>query len=381
LLRNLAATYPSICKLDSLPIKTYQNRWIYALKISDNPQIEEENEPGMLVDGCHHAREWATIEVVLYFADYLITQYASSSEVRDIVDNTEIYCVPVVNVDGYIYDYNGNGELYWRWNREPFEGIIGTDCNRNYGCSAGDLKGDWGAADSGKAAHRPGSETFCGPGANSGNEIQALTMYAGSRIINSYMSYHSYGEVLMWGWGYTQAAIPDLETASRFGNRMAGMVNRISGGTYTPGQVSSVMYYTSGASEDWLYSRMHWVAGVANLSYVTEVGYSFYSSEFLDSICINNFRALKYLAQLTRDSIPILCEGRVAPPRIYDIGSVSADFTVSWHPERIRTELDAPSVRILQLIFGQHSRPKQRGGLNPPLLCSKRGFPGLLVLL
>jgi carboxypeptidase T len=332
MLRNWAAAYPSICKLDSLPVKTFQNRWIYALKISDNPYIEEESEPGMLVDGCHHAREWATIEVVLYFADHLITQYASSSEIRDIVDNTEIYCVPVVNVDGYIYDYNGNGELYWRWNREPFEGKIGTDCNRNYGCSAGDLKGDWGAADSGKATHLPGTETFCGPCANSGNEVHALTMYTGSRIVNSYMSYHSYGELLMWGWGFTQAPIPDAETAIRFGDRMAGMVNRVSGGTYTPGQVSSLMYYTSGASEDWLYSWMRGVAGVANLSYVTEVGYGFYPSEFLDSICMNNFRALKYLAQLTRDSIPTLCEGVVAPPRINDIGPVGPDFTVPWHP-------------------------------------------------
>lgn len=332
ILRNMASTYPAICKLDSLPIKTFQNRWIYALKISDNPFIEEENEPGLLVDGCHHAREWATIEVVLYFANHFLSQYATNSEIRDIVDNTEIYCVPVVNVDGYIYDYNGNGQVEWRWNREPFEGTIGTDCNRNYGCCSGDLKGDWGAADSSKAMHRPGAETFCGPCANSGNEIQALTIYAGSRIINAYMSYHSYGELLMWGWGYTQAPIPDVETASRFGNRMASMVNRIDGGTYTPGQVSSVLYYTSGASEDWLYSWMHWVAGVANLSYVTEVGYSFYPTQVLDSICRCNFNALKYLAQLTRDSIPMLCEGVVAPPQVYDIGSVGANFTVRWHP-------------------------------------------------
>jgi hypothetical protein len=332
MLRNLAASHPAICQLDSLPVKTFQNRWIYALKISDNPYIEEESEPGMLVVGCHHAREWATIEVVLYFAYYLISQYATSAEIRDIVDNTEIYCVPVLNVDGYIYDFNGQ-YLMWRWNREPFEGTIGTDCNRNYGCCSGDPKGDWGAVDSFKATHRPGTETFCGPCAYSGNEIQALTAYVRSRIVNSCMSYHSFGEVLFWSWGYTGAHIPDGETVSRFGERMAAMVNCIYGGTYRTGQEFSVMYPTSGATGDWLYSWMHWMAGVANLSYTTEIGTYFYQpSEDLDSICINNLKALEYLAQLTRDSIPVLCEGKVAPPRIYDIGSVGADFTVSWHP-------------------------------------------------
>src|SRR4030042_1211036 len=68
ILRNLATTYPSICKLDSLPIRTYQGRWLYGVKISDNPSIEEDNEPGFVIDALHHAREWATIEVVLFFA-------------------------------------------------------------------------------------------------------------------------------------------------------------------------------------------------------------------------------------------------------------------------------------------------------------------------
>jgi len=333
ILRNMAAAYPAICKLDSLPLKTFQNRWIYAVKISDNPGIEEESEPGMLVDGCHHAREWQTVEMVCYFADFLLQNYASSSEIKDIVDKIEIYCIPVVNVDGYIYDYNGGGQT-WRGNREPFEGTIGTDDNRNYGCCAADPKGDWGAVDRYKAMHHPGYETFCGPYMNSGDESRALTIYARSRVINAYMSYHVFGELLMWGWGFTEEVIPDNEVVTRFGNRMAGMINRFGGGgTYTPGQVSMILYYTSGASQDWLYSWMRCIGGVANLSYVTEMDIDFYRPPaYLDFICPENFKALKYLAQLCRDSIPLLCEGLVAPPQVYDIGTVGADFAVRWHP-------------------------------------------------
>ncbi|MEO0095327.1 MAG: M14 family zinc carboxypeptidase [candidate division WOR-3 bacterium] len=333
MMRQMAQTYPSICKLDSLPIRTYQNRWIYGVKISDNPGFEDPTEPGFLVDGCHHAREWATPFVVYKFCDSITKVYATNNEIRQIVDNIEIYAFPVINVDGYVYDYPS--QLSWRKNREPFGGATGTDPNRNYGGCSDSLAGEWGAVDrhQNEASHYPSSEVFCGAYAYSGDEIRALTMYARSKIINAYMSYHSYSEYLMWGWGWTTADIPDGAVCARFGNRMAGMINRLSGGTYTPGQIPEILYYVSGGSIDWLYSWCHWVGGIANLSYTTEIGTAFYqNTSQLDAIFYENFKALKYLAQLCRDSIPPLIEGKVAPPQIYPIGNVGQNFAVRWHP-------------------------------------------------
>ena len=90
-LQQLALNYSNICQLESLPIPTYEGRWIYGVKISDNVGSDED-EPGFLIDGAHHAREWATPQVVLFFADSMLRSYEGVSEITDIIDNTQIYC-------------------------------------------------------------------------------------------------------------------------------------------------------------------------------------------------------------------------------------------------------------------------------------------------
>jgi len=328
-LQQMVANYPSICKFDSLPITTYEGRWIYGIKISDNPDIEEDDEPGYLIDGQHHSREWACHVTVLFFADSILSSYGVVSEITDIINTTEIYCFPVINADGYVYDYpSGN---MWRKNREPFGGSIGTDPNRNYPGCAPDIEGDWGAVDEGQASHRPSNTLFCGAYANSGDETRALTLYAKAHTINAYMTYHSYAEKLMWPWGWTGDPAPDNALYASVGNTMADMIQRLSSGTYGRGPIYSAIYPVSGSSLDWFYSWCHWVEGISNLSYTTELGTSFYQPVGdLDFIVRENFDALLYLADFC-DSIVLLCEGVVPPPEIYPADTVFSDFTLYWH--------------------------------------------------
>ncbi|MBN2621407.1 immune inhibitor A [candidate division WOR-3 bacterium] len=330
MLRDMANDFPAICTFDSLPIPTHEGRWLYGVKISDNPHIEEDNEPGLLVDALHHSREWAVIEVVLFFTDSILNSYGVVPEITDLVDNLEMYLFPIINADGFVYDYpSGN---MWRKNREPFQGYIGTDCNRNYGGCGPDIEGDWGAVDEGEASHYPSSTTFCGANVNSGDETRGLTQYFYAHQIHANMSYHSYGEVIMWPWGWTPVGSPDSTVFERFGARISNQINRISGGTYNAGQTYSVLYPLGGGSIDWMYSYGHWVSGRPCLAYLTEVGTSFYQPVGnLDHICRENFKGLKLYAELCRDSIQILCEGEVAPPSIYPIGTVGPNFSVTWH--------------------------------------------------
>jgi hypothetical protein len=328
-LDNLAQNYPTLCKLDSFPIPTYEGRWIYGVKISDNVNIEEDDEPNFLVDGLHHSREWACIPVVLFFADSLLDAYGQVQAITDIVDNTEIYCYPIINADGYAYDYPGAN--WWRKNREPFGGSIGTDPNRNYGNCTGDLEGDWGAVDNDKATHRPSSSTFCGAYMNSGDETRGLAMYAEAHEFNAYMSYHSSGEMLMWPWGWKNQESPDSALFNHFGNNAADLIQCLSGGTYDRGPIGITIYPVSGSSVDWFYSWSRHVHGVSNLSFTTELGTSFYQAESqLDHINHQNFKALEYLAGVC-DSIVLLVRTLVPPPSIYPLGTVSEDFTVYWH--------------------------------------------------
>jgi hypothetical protein len=327
-LRQLAQDFPAICKFDSLPIPTYEGNWIYGVKISDNPSIEEDDEPGFLVDGTHHSREWACVPTVVFFADSMLRAYNSVPEITEIINNTEIYCFPVINVDGYIYDYPAG--LSWRKNREPFGGSIGTDPNRNYPGCAPDIEGDWGAVDEDQATHRPSYSTFCGAYVNSGDETRSLTYYVKDHFINAYMSYHSSGELLMWPWGWTGQETPDSLLYDQVGNYMANQVQRLSGGTYDRGPIYSTIYAVSGSSVDWLYSWSHWVGGRSNLSFTTELGTIFYQpTGDLDNIVHQNFKALKYLAGFC-DSIVLLLDAVVPPPVIYALGAVSADYSVAW---------------------------------------------------
>ncbi len=328
-LRLLAQAYPAICKFDSLPIPTYEGNWIYGIKISDNPYLEDDGEPGFLIDGTHHSREWACIPVVMFFADSMLAAYNVEPEITEIINNTEIYCFPVINVDGYLHDYPSG--IWWRKNREPFGGEIGTDPNRNYGGCSPDIEGDWGAVDEYQARHLPSSETFCGAYVNSGDETRALTYYVKNRIINAYMSYHSSGQLIMWPWGWTAEGTPDSLLYDQVGNYMANQVQRLGGGTYGRGSIYTAIYAVSGSSCDWFYSWSRWVGGRSNLSYTTELGTSFYQAvSDLDHIIHENFKALKYLAGFC-DSIVLLLDAVVPPPEIYALGAVGTDYTVAWH--------------------------------------------------
>lgn len=337
-LYHLSITYPSICKFDSFPIPTYQGNWIYYVKISDNPHIEEDDEPGFLIEGTHHSREWACPVTVMFFADSVLKAYGSVSQITNLVNNNEFYCAPVINVDGYLYDYPSG--YSWRKNREPFGGSIGTDPNRNYPGCAPDLDGDWGAVDKGGASHRPSDITFCGAYANSGDETRSLTMFVRSHRINAYMSYHSYSELLMWPWGWTPQNCPYTNLYNSWGASAANLIHRLGSGTYPYGPIYSTIYPVSGSSLDWFYSWCMYVGGMPSLGFTVELGTSFYQPQGdLAEIVRENFEALEYLGTKL-DSIALMATPAVAPPELYPLGTVGENFTVYWHA--IHPDLNHP---------------------------------------
>ncbi len=331
-LRHLCQNYPTLCKMDSLPLRTYEGRWIYGVKISDNVNLDE-FEPNFSIDGCHHSREWATPQAVLFFADSMLRSYNLVPEITEIINTTQIYCFPVINVDGYVYDwqyYQGG----WRKNREPFGGAIGTDPNRNYsGACNGEVDGYWGAADESQVSHYPSDQTFCGAYGFSGDEIRAYAMFIRQHNITTGFSLHSYGEQVMWPWGYKAGGTPDASLYTAKGNYMAGMMQRVGGGTYTPGQSYNNPYPTCGNTRDWVYGYNHYVNGLSSLFYGSEIGTAFYEPVAnLDFISRQVFKAAKYLAGFS-DSLILVAEGVVPPPQIYPLDTVPQNFTIFWHPK------------------------------------------------
>ncbi len=346
ILRNLASSYPAICKLDSFG-PTHEGRWILGVKISDNPSLDED-EPEVMFMGQVHAREWAAGQVCRHIADTLVRNYAANTSFRDLVDNREIWVFPIVNADGFAYDYPS--QRSWRKNRQPFGSSYGCDDNRDFnGVCSGNRMADWGSLVRGsRTSHLPSDETFFGASGAWGKEIGALCEFFKQRTIVACIEFHSYSELILWPYGHGENT-PDNTYYSSLGQQVASRISKLSGGTYTP-QRSDQLYPTNGGSDDWFYGWAHYIGGFPCMSFCCELGTTFYQSTTdLNKIQTEAFKGSFYLAQQASDIINSL-EGTVPRPILAPIDSAFGDFTLHWTP--IRPEQNHPTKWELEELSG-----------------------------
>jgi len=116
-LQTIASTYPEIARLYELG-QSVQGRVLWGLKITDNPDVEE-NEPEVRICGNHHGDEYMSAEIPLNLALLLVQNYSSDPTITEMIDTREIWIIPMVNPDGHEADTRYNAH--------------GVDLNRNYG--------------------------------------------------------------------------------------------------------------------------------------------------------------------------------------------------------------------------------------------------------
>ncbi|MGE5318206.1 MAG: M14 family zinc carboxypeptidase [Chloroflexota bacterium] len=259
-LDNMFLLYPELItqKMPISDLVTVQNRPIYYVKLSDNPN-ENEDEPQVLYTGMHHAREGIGMQVQLYFMYYLLENYATNKEVQDLVNNTEMYFVPIFNVDGYARNIqtNPSGGGMWRKNRRPNgDGSYGVDINRNYGFY-------WGYDDEGSSPY-PSDDTYRGPDAFSEMETQMMKEFCESHNFKIAINFHSYSNLFLYAWGYTPEPSPDENIFSEYSRNMTADNH------YTYGPGSTTIYPTNGGSDDWMYGEQTTKNKI--LSWTPEIG-------------------------------------------------------------------------------------------------------------
>jgi zinc carboxypeptidase/immune inhibitor InhA-like protein len=165
------------------------------------------HRPAVVFQATQHAREWITPENVRRQLHYFLNNYGRNAEITKLVDTTDIWFIPVINVDGYDLTHNPEYRL-WRKNLRDNDGdgqftnLDGVDPNRNFSYH-------WGYDDEGSSPY-PESETYRGRGPNSEPETKVQDAFYRALRPKYLVNYHSAAELLLYGVGWqTQTPSPD----------------------------------------------------------------------------------------------------------------------------------------------------------------------------
>lgn len=249
-------------------------------------------KPVLFLMGNIHSREITTPELMMRMAGWLLDGYGVDPEATWIVDWQEVWIVPTANPDGHwlvelgATPKYGNSPFYQRKNanRDADEngftdcqawvptswGQYGIDLNRNHSFV-------WGPPGS---SNFPCDLTYRGPSMASEPETQALEtlvrrLFADRRgpemsdpapadTTGMLITTHSYGDLVLWPWGFETDLEPPNKTALKaIGDKLA----TFSGAQSC--QPADCLYGTNGSTDDWAYGEL----GVPALTF--EIGYEF----------------------------------------------------------------------------------------------------------
>ncbi len=167
---------------------------IWYVRISDNPD-EDEDEPENLITGMTHAREVNSMMNIIYYMWWILENYDAEPAIKNLVDNQEMYFIPIVNPDGVKWNevITPNGGGFQRKNLRPGvndngttgtnNALRGVDLNRNASYY-------WGFDNSGSSPSQS-TDTYRGPSPSSEPESQILRDFVQSRDFEYAINHHS----------------------------------------------------------------------------------------------------------------------------------------------------------------------------------------------
>lgn len=243
-LDEMKSLYPNLITAKKEIGKSVEGRSVFSVKISDNPDVDED-EPEVLYTALIHAREPESMMQMIYFMFYLLENYGADPEATYLVDNRELYFIPIINPDGYVYNQtqSPNGGGMWRKNRRNNGGgSFGVDLNRNFGPSY-----YWNAPNSGSSL-TPLDETYRGVSPFSEPETENIANFIIGHKFKNALNYHTYGNDLIYPYGALEMETPDSVIFREFAADMTKL-NRYTTGT----DMSTVGYSTRGNSDDFMY--------------------------------------------------------------------------------------------------------------------------------
>ncbi|MBW8485816.1 M14 family metallopeptidase [Actinomadura parmotrematis] len=239
---ELAAEHPDIAQAVDIG-KAVSGQPITAIRVSkDVRHLKDGRRPAVVYQAAQHAREWITPEMIRRLLHHDVENYGTDAAVTKLVDTTDLWFIPVVNVDGYDLTFQPDFRL-WRKNVRDnngdgqITGADGVDLNRNFPYK-------WGYDNEG-STDQPSGETYRGPSPESEPETKAQdALY--KRLRPKYvLNYHSAAELLLHGVGWqTLTRSPD----DALYDALLGDIDHPAVPGYTP-ELGAQLYTTNGDTD------------------------------------------------------------------------------------------------------------------------------------
>lgn len=338
---SLVTANPAITCTQSIG-DTYEGRPQRVVKISVNNSFDDD-DPAMAnawYDGLIHAREGASMRNIRYWMMWLCSNYQRNGyngyQATWLLENRELWCLPVNNVDGWVYNQSispGGGGMQ-RKNRNLSAGGDGVDLNRNWSVA-------WGGAGS---SGTPSSSTYRGTGPISEPECSNIDTFWQTHIPTQMHSTHTYGNILIYPWGWTDDPTTHVLEYSTQGEIM---VRWATGEEHSPSATG--LYYASGNTRDHsygLYGAMSW-------NHETGAGFAGFWPSATEVVKLSRRNLRSYLVTACLAGCPY-DPHEPGVPVVESIGSVSVPFVINWSDA---TDADYYALQRLsgyQLLLDDH---------------------------
>ncbi len=337
---SLVAANPSITSVQSIG-NTYEGRPQRVVKLSVNNAFNAD-DPGMAnawYDGLIHAREGSAMRNIRYWMMWLCSNYQRNGydgyQATWVLENREIWCLPVNNVDGWVYNQTnspGGGGMH-RKNRNTSAGGDGVDLNRNW--SVG-----WGGAGS---SGDPGDSRYRGTGPLSEPESSNIDAFWQTHIPAQMHSTHCYSNALIHPWGWKDE--PTTHAAA-YETQGAMMVNWATGEKHYR---SWLFGASAGNTRDHAYG----LYGAMSWNHETGASFAGFWPSAAELVRLSRRNLRSYLVTACLAGCPY-DPHEPGVPVVDAIGSVSVPFTINWNDAAHADYYALQRLAGYQLILDDH---------------------------
>ena len=229
-LDDVRTTHPTLITSKVSIGTSHNGNDIWMIKVSDNADTDED-EIEIFYNSLIHGDETGGYTATLYFLNYLLDNYGTDPTVTHLVNNRELYFVPMINPDGYVAGT--------RKNARPGGGV---DLNRNFGPES-----YWDYPDGGSSTS-PSAQNYRGPSVFSEPESQAIRDFITDREFVSAFNYHTCGELFIYPYAHNGGLTSDQSTYAAWGKSLFDMSGYFPGNT-----LNTALYQTRGTMTDYMY--------------------------------------------------------------------------------------------------------------------------------